>query len=100
MEKGKYNILKAIIQGKNMEENQMEENLKKELFFKKENGWENVNEEEKNKIFELSKKYMDFLNLAKTEREFVKQARKIAEENGYRDIIEFQTLKPGDKIYP
>ena len=82
-----------------MEENQMEENLKKELFFKKENGWKNVNEEEKNKIFELSKKYMDFLNLAKTEREFVKQARKIAEENGYRDIIEFQTLKPGDKIY-
>ena len=99
MEKGKYNILKSIIQGKNMEENQMEENLKKELFFKKENGWKNVNEEEKNKIFELSKKYMDFLNLAKTEREFVKQARKIAEENGYRDIIEFQTLKPGDKIY-
>lgn len=42
---------------------------------------------------------MNFLNVAKTEREFIKQARKMADENGYRDIIEFDTLKPGDKIY-
>ena len=23
----------------------------------------------------------------------------MADENGYRDIIEFETLKPGDKVY-
>ena len=45
------------------------------------------------------KKYMDFLNVAKTEREFIKHARKLANENGYKDIMEFDTLKPGDKIY-
>ena len=42
---------------------------------------------------------MEFLNVAKTEREFIKQARKLADTNGYKDIIEFGTLKPGDKVY-
>lgn len=77
----------------------MEENLKEKLFSKKEDGWKTINDREKEEIFLLSKKYMDFLNIAKTEREFIKRARMIADENGYRDIIEFDTLKPGDKIY-
>ena len=42
---------------------------------------------------------MDFMNQSKTEREFIKEARKLANANGYKDIIEFETLKPGDKIY-
>ena len=77
----------------------MSEELKEKLFDKKENGWLSVNEEEKQNIFEFSKGYMDFLNQAKTEREFIKMARKVADENGFRDIMEFETLKPGDKIY-
>ena len=77
----------------------MGEELKEKLFNKKENGWKSVDENKKERIFNLSKNYMNFLNIAKTEREFIKQARKIADENGYRDIIEFQTLKPGDKVY-
>ncbi len=77
----------------------MEENLKEKLFKPTKAGWERADEREREAIFNLSKKYMNFLNVAKTEREFIKQARKMADENGYRDIIEFQTLKPGDKIY-
>ena len=77
----------------------MSEELKDKLFNLKKNGWENVNSEEKDEIFTLSQNYMNFLNIAKTEREFIKQARKIADENGYKDIIEFETLKPGDKVY-
>ena len=42
---------------------------------------------------------MEFLNQAKTEREFIKKARELADKNGYKDIMEFETLKPGDKIY-
>lgn len=42
---------------------------------------------------------MDFLNVSKTEREFIKNARKLADEHGFKDIIEFNSLKPGDKIY-
>ena len=77
----------------------MEGKLKDKLFNKKEVGWKTLSEDEKNEVFEVSKKYIDFLNVSKTEREFVKNARKLADENGYRDIMEFQSLKPGDKIY-
>ena len=77
----------------------MSEELKNKLFNKKENGWKYLNNEEKNKIFEFSSNYMNFLNISKTEREFVKNARKLADENGYKDIMEFDSLKPGDKIY-
>ena len=77
----------------------MGENLKEQLFNKKENGWNSLNEEERKEVFRVSKNYMDFLNVSKTEREFIKNARKVANENGYKDIMEFDTLKPGDKIY-
>lgn len=39
------------------------------------------------------------MNEAKTEREVVKQSKKIADSNGFRDINECESLKPGDKIY-
>ena len=77
----------------------MSEELQKKLFDKKENGWVSVNEQEKQNIFDFSKGYMNFLNQAKTEREFVKMAKKLADENGFRDIMEFESLNPGDKIY-
>lgn len=77
----------------------MEENLREKLFDKKENGWETATDEEKKNIFEFSKGYMDFLNKSKTEREAVEYARKKAEENGFKDIMYFNTLKPGDKVY-
>ena len=77
----------------------MTEELKEKLFDKKENGWKSVNDEKRQAIFDFSKGYMDFLNQAKTEREFVKKARKLADQNGFKDIIEFDTLKPGDKVY-
>ncbi len=77
----------------------MSEELKNKLFNNKENGWTNLSNETINEINNYSEKYMKFLNSAKTEREFIKQARKLADENGYKDIMEFETLKPGDKIY-
>lgn len=77
----------------------MEENLEKKLFRQKENGWETVDENKKQEIFNFSKGYMEFLNKAKTEREFIQETIKLARENGYKDIIEFEKLQPGDKIY-
>ena len=77
----------------------MEQELKNKLFQQKENGWESISDEEKKKIFDFSKNYMNFLNQAKTEREFISEARKVADANGYKDIIHFETLKPGDKVY-
>ena len=57
----------------------MEEELKEKLFNKKKVGWENLETRRKEKIFNFCKDYMDFLNKAKTEREFVKEAKKIAD---------------------
>ncbi len=77
----------------------MEENLKEKLFNKKENGWKKLDIQEKDDIFAFSKEYMNFLNNAKTEREAIVEAKKMAEENGFKDISNFQTLNPGDKVY-
>ena len=77
----------------------MGENLKEKLFKKKESGWKILNDSQKEEVFAVSKRYMDFLNVSKTEREFIKNARKLANEHGFKDIMEFESLKPGDKIY-
>ena len=77
----------------------MEEKLSDKLFNKKKVGWEDVSPEEKNEIFAFCDGYMKFLNKAKTEREFIAQAKIKAEENGYRDISEFDSLNVGDKVY-
>ena len=77
----------------------MEENLEKKLFHTKTVGWEEADENQKNEIFNLAQNYMNFLNKAKIEREFAAQAIKLAQENGYKDIAEFDHLQAGDKIY-
>ena len=77
----------------------MEESLEKKLLMNKEVGWKTADENEKKRIFDFSENYMNYLNRAKTEREFITEARKLANAHGYKDIMEFKTLKPGDKIY-
>ena len=77
----------------------MEKELKDKLLNIKKSGWKETDESEKNNIFDFSEKYMNFLNCSKTEREFIKNAKKLADENGFRDIMTYQTLKPGDKVY-
>lgn len=77
----------------------MEENIKDKLINKREIGWETLDTRKKETIFNYAKGYINFLNKAKTEREFIKEAVKLANENGYKDIAEFDKLKEGDKIY-
>lgn len=48
---------------------------------------------------ELIKRYKNFLDNGKTERECVNQMIKIASENGYFSIETFDSLKPGDKVF-
>ena len=45
--------------------------------------WDQLNKKEKEKVFDFDKKYQDFLNSAKTEREAVKAVREIALEKGF-----------------
>ena len=71
----------------------MEENLEEKLFHKKENGWNTIDTRKKEAIFNFSKDYMNFLNRAKTEREFIVEATKMAQENGFKDISDFEKLR-------
>lgn len=73
--------------------------LKEKLFYERKNGWENISKNQKEEILEFCKGYIQFLNDAKTEREVVKFARNMAEKNGFSDIINFEKLNPGDKIF-
>ena len=75
----------------------MGEELKKILFLTKENGWNtDVNKDE---VFNYAEGYIKFMNKAKTEREIIKQSKIIAESKGFKDIKEYDALKPGDKVY-
>ena len=82
-----------------MSEKTQGEELKERLFNTKKNGWTNVSDEEKEKIFNYCAGYMDFLNKSKTEREIIKNATQMARERGYRDISEYDHLNAGDKVY-
>lgn len=75
------------------------EMLKEDLFRKTNTGWEGLEETQKNKIFTFCDEYINFLNKSKTEREIIKNVKKLAEENGFKNIHEYSNLKPGDKVY-
>jgi len=73
--------------------------LKEMLFNKKENGWLEVDSELEKVIMKFSDEYIYFLNKGKTERECVAFTKKMLDENGFKCICEYETLKPGDKVY-
>ncbi len=45
------------------------------------------------------KRYKDFLNRGKTERECIKEIISLCKENGYKDIESVDSIKAGDKVY-
>lgn len=69
------------------------------MFYKKENGWKGVVEAEKKNIFEFSEGYKKFLDIGKTEREFVSRGVELAEFFGFKNAANFKELKTGDKVY-
>lgn len=75
------------------------EELKDKLFNQKKVGWEGMDETEKEKVFSFCEKYIHFMNHAKIEREAACAAKEIADKNGFKNIDELETIKPGDKVY-
>lgn len=65
--------------------------------------WEKYDEKDREKLAILSKKYIDFLSVGKTERECTKEIVRQAKEKGYRDLEEIiakgENLSAGDKVY-
>ena len=60
--------------------------LKESLFMKKKSGWESATDLEKEKIYNFSKGYMDFLNKSKTEREVIEFAKEFLDNKGFKNI--------------
>ena len=50
-------------------------------------------------IMKFNEEYKDYITKGKTERLCVKEAVKLAEEKGFKNIKEFKSLKEGDKVY-
>ncbi len=75
------------------------EKLKDSLFRKTKTGWEGLEEQAKNNIFNFCDDYIQFLNRAKTEREIVKSVKQLVEKKGFKSICEYKKLTAGDKVY-
>lgn len=54
---------------------------------------------DKKEIFEFCDGYKSFLNLARTEREFIREAELAAKQKGFIDLSSVSALKPGDRVY-
>ena len=62
------------------------------------NAWEKY-KDNLDSVMNFNEGYKDYLSKSKTERLAVTNAVSIAEAKGFKHISEFETLKPGDKVY-
>ncbi len=82
----------------NSEKSKCEE-LKEKLLIKKKNGTLKMSEQDVTNADEFCEPYKEFLNKAKTEREFIKRTIELAKEKGFEEYNCENKYKPGDKIY-
>lgn len=73
--------------------------LKKKLQAEFPNLWDTASQDDKDAAFDFAEEYKAFIDMAKTEREFVVVAVETLESLGYLDIAQVTSLKPGDKVY-
>ncbi len=74
--------------------------LKKKLFYKKENGVDFMSDDELKVCDDFCEGYKKFLFENKTEREFCASALELARANGFNEYDKHgEALKPGDKVY-
>ncbi len=72
---------------------------KKSKAYEAKNAWLEMADAEIEEIFLFNDDYASFLEKNKTEREFVKSAVDMLEENDFKKLEELDSLSAGDKIY-
>ena len=82
-----------------MEELTKAQELKKELFFKPKNAAKVLTENEISDADNFCEGYMNFLDAAKTEREAVTEAVKLAKANGFSEFRKDEKYEAGEKVY-
>ncbi len=84
---------------KKIDKNEELKELKKKLFYKKENVFENQTKKAAKDTEKYAKGYMQFLDNAKTEREAVTEGIKMLEANGFVEYTLGAEIKAGGKYY-
>ena len=72
---------------------------KEKLFYQPKNGYDQIDAEQTGEIFAYAEGYKQFLDAARTEREAVKEAIRMAEEAGFVPYTFGMELQPGSKVY-
>ncbi|WP_300080464.1 aminopeptidase [uncultured Thomasclavelia sp.] len=62
-------------------------------------AWEKYTDEQIKDVMAFNEGYKNFITNGKTERLCVKQSIELAKEKGFKELSEYETLKPGDKVY-
>lgn len=63
------------------------------------NAWLRCDEARMSEVMSFNENYKKFISDCKTERECVTESIRLARENGFKSLDEFETLKAGDKVY-
>ena len=75
------------------------EELRNSLLSENKNGYTRINAEQRAEMNAYCRRYMDFMDAAKTEREATSWAVAEAEKYGFVPFVPGMEAKPGDKIY-
>ena len=75
------------------------EELRESLLAAPKNGFARITAEQKEEMNAYCKRYMDFMDECKTEREATTWAVREAEKYGFKPFVPGMDVKPGDKIY-
>ena len=81
------------------EEKKEDKQLRKELFYEQKNGYDLIGTEERLALEEYCEGYKAYLNAARTERESVREAIRLAEAAGFRPFTPGMKIKAGDRLY-
>ncbi|MBQ3253585.1 MAG: aminopeptidase [Acholeplasmatales bacterium] len=63
------------------------------------NAWNKYTGQKLDDLMQFNEEYKDYISNCKTERECVKYTIDIAKNHGFKDLKEYDVLKPGDKVY-
>ena len=69
------------------------------LFYEQKNGYDLIDTKERLKMEAYCEDYKAFLDAAKTEREAVREAIRLAEAAGFVPLVPGMALKAGDRVY-
>ncbi len=63
------------------------------------NIWKDMTPEKNSEIFAFCEGYKEYISVGKTERLCVNETKALAEKQGYVELNNVKSLKPGDKVY-